>query len=580
MMKKSMKRGISALVAAFAVPGALLVAVPAQADIAPEGGLPETVTADALPTVQINGVVWDQEIVGNTVYVGGQFTMARPAGAAAGVNETARANLLAYNLQTGELIDSWAPSANAQVKSISSNADGSVIYVAGHFTQINGTNRGRVAALDPVTGALKTNVTTAFDSAIYSVHWTPEALYVGGSFTRAGSLTRNRVAAISPSNGQVLPFSPTIADRNVQTITTNPAGDKVVIGGAFTSANGSNNPGYGLVMVDAATGKTNLPLSANGIIRNAGEKSAILSLDADADGFYGVGYVSGKKAGTTEGTFAVDWNGNLQWVEDCHGDSYDIVPSSDVVYVASHKHYCANLGTGGFPQTDPWPYYRATAHTKAATGISQKDIFPDSYLDQAGKPSNTLLNWFPEVNAGTFTGQGQGTWDVDANDDYVVMGGEFTRVNNTAQQGIVRFAKKEIAPRKQGPRTLDKELVPTVRSVASGVNRITWPATWDRDNAAITYKVSRDTPSNVVYTETQKARFWEARSMGFTDRGLTPGQTVQYRVQAVDSSGNTKTSEWVSVTVSGSGSLSNYANTVLDDKPLKYWRLGETSGRP
>ena len=579
MMKKSMKRGISALVAAFAVPGALLVAVPAQADIAPEGGLPETVTADALPTVQINGVVWDQEIVGNTVYVGGQFTMARPAGAAAGVNETARANLLAYNLQTGELIDSWAPSANAQVKSISSNADGSVIYVAGHFTQINGTNRGRVAALDPVTGALKTNVTTAFDSAIYSVHWTPEALYVGGSFTRAGSLTRNRVAAISPSNGQVLPFSPTIADRNVQTITTNPAGDKVVIGGAFTSANGSNNPGYGLVMVDAATGKTNLPLSANGIIRNAGEKSAILSLDADADGFYGVGYVSGKKAGTTEGTFAVDWNGNLQWVEDCHGDSYDIVPSGDVVYVASHKHYCANLGTGGFPQTDPWPYYRATAYTKAATGISQKDIFPDSYLDQAGKPSNTLLNWFPEVNAGTFTGQGQGTWDVDANDDYVVMGGEFTRVNNTAQQGIVRFAKKEIAPRKQGPRTLDKDFVPTVRAVASGVNRITWPAAWDRDNAAITYKVSRDTASNVVYTETQKARFWEARSMGFTDRGLTPGQTVQYRVQAVDSSGNIMNSTWVTVTVSGSGTLSNYANAVLDDKPLKYWRLGETSGR-
>ena len=47
-------------------------------------------TADALPTVQINGVVWNQEIVGNTVYVGGDFTTARPAGAAAGTNEVAR----------------------------------------------------------------------------------------------------------------------------------------------------------------------------------------------------------------------------------------------------------------------------------------------------------------------------------------------------------------------------------------------------------------------------------------------------------------------------------------------------------
>ena len=42
------------------------------------------VTADALPTVQINGVVWSQAVVGNTVYVGGNFANARPAGCGAG----------------------------------------------------------------------------------------------------------------------------------------------------------------------------------------------------------------------------------------------------------------------------------------------------------------------------------------------------------------------------------------------------------------------------------------------------------------------------------------------------------------
>ena len=42
------------------------------------------VTADALPTVQINGVVWDQEIIGNTAYAVGEFTSARPAGGPAG----------------------------------------------------------------------------------------------------------------------------------------------------------------------------------------------------------------------------------------------------------------------------------------------------------------------------------------------------------------------------------------------------------------------------------------------------------------------------------------------------------------
>ena len=43
-----------------------------------------TVSADGLPTVQINGVAWTQVIIGNTVFVGGNFTEARPAGAAAG----------------------------------------------------------------------------------------------------------------------------------------------------------------------------------------------------------------------------------------------------------------------------------------------------------------------------------------------------------------------------------------------------------------------------------------------------------------------------------------------------------------
>ena len=54
--------------------------------------------------MQIDGVVWAQAIVGNTVYAGGQFANARPAGAAAGTNLTPRTNLLAYDLTTGALI--------------------------------------------------------------------------------------------------------------------------------------------------------------------------------------------------------------------------------------------------------------------------------------------------------------------------------------------------------------------------------------------------------------------------------------------------------------------------------------------
>ena len=74
-----------------------------------------TVAADALPTVQVDGVVWQQVVVGNTVYVAGSFATARPAGAAPGVSTVPRVNLLAYDIRTGDLISSWAPRTNAQV---------------------------------------------------------------------------------------------------------------------------------------------------------------------------------------------------------------------------------------------------------------------------------------------------------------------------------------------------------------------------------------------------------------------------------------------------------------------------------
>ena len=110
----------------------LLGGAPAAADTQPPlPTTPPTVSSDPLPTVQINGVVWDQVIVGNRVYVTGRVHQARPAGAAAGTNETPRSNILAYDLTTGELITTWAPSLNAQGLAIAASADGSRIFVGG-----------------------------------------------------------------------------------------------------------------------------------------------------------------------------------------------------------------------------------------------------------------------------------------------------------------------------------------------------------------------------------------------------------------------------------------------------------------
>ena len=157
---------VGAMVAAGAVVVAglaagVVLASPASADPAPIGeGTASTVTADALPTAQINGVVWSQVVVGNSVYAAGNFTQARPAGVAVGgAGSVARGNLMSYNLTTGGLT-SFAPTLNAQAKVVTASPDGSRIYVGGSFTTANGQNRYRIAAYSTATGQLIIDVRT------------------------------------------------------------------------------------------------------------------------------------------------------------------------------------------------------------------------------------------------------------------------------------------------------------------------------------------------------------------------------------------------------------------------------------
>ena len=85
-------RRLATITAALAVAGASLVAVApaAVAAVSPVQDRPAAgVTADALPTVQIDGVVWSQAVVGNTVYAGGKFDQ-RPAGRRRGGHEPDR----------------------------------------------------------------------------------------------------------------------------------------------------------------------------------------------------------------------------------------------------------------------------------------------------------------------------------------------------------------------------------------------------------------------------------------------------------------------------------------------------------
>jgi PKD repeat protein len=565
--------------AAVVVFSSFVVASPALADSNPtnpaDPATPTTVTTDALPTPQIDGVVWTQKVVGNTVFVGGKFTNARPYGSAAGVNTVSRTYLLSYNLTTGVLNPGFAPVLNNQVRSIQASADGSTIYVSGAFTTVNGVTRNRVAALNATTGALVTAFNPTPNYVVNAIALKGNTLWLGGAFASVGSATRGKVAAVNATTGAVLPFTATAAGGDVTSLALSPDGSKLIVGGNFTTLNGSSNPGYGLGAVDSTSGAL-LPWNVNSLIRNGGTQASITALSSDADGLYGSGYVFGA-GGNLEGSFRADWtNGDLIWVEDCHGDTYSIATTANAEYVAGHPHYCGNIG--GFPQTSPvWTMHRGLAFSKAATQTATAD--PYGYYNYAGNPAPSLQNWYPEFNVGTYTGQNQGPWSVATSPDskYVLYGGEFTTINGIQQQGLVRFAVPSIAPNKMGPQDSGANFAPSVVSLASGSARISWTSNWDPDNSTLTYAVYRDGSGTPIYTTKADSSVWNKPALGFVDTGLAPGSTHSYRVRATDPNGNTVIGDGASVTVT-STPASAYTSTVLGQGASSLWRLDETSG--
>ena len=202
-------RVLTAIAAAAAVIAAMLatgVQSPAVADTAPpvvSPATPVTVSADGLPTVQINGVVWSQVTVGNTVYATGNFTSARPAGSPAGTNETPRANLLAYDIRTGNLITGFNHTLNAQGLVLTAAPDGTRVYLGGDFTTIDGQPRNRIAAFDTTTGALISTFHPTVTNRVRALAATPTTVYLGGDFITVDGVTRTRLAAVSAADGPV-----------------------------------------------------------------------------------------------------------------------------------------------------------------------------------------------------------------------------------------------------------------------------------------------------------------------------------------------------------------------------------------
>ncbi|MFC5381901.1 PKD domain-containing protein [Aquipuribacter nitratireducens] len=555
---------------------ALVASVPAAGDTVPPPGTPATVAADALPTVQVNGVVWSQAVIGDRVWAAGSFTTARPAGSAPGQNEVDRRNVLVYDIRTGQRDTTFTEWLNATGHVVAASPDGRRVYVGGDFTSASGVRHERIVAFDAVTGRAVHAFDAHLDARVSAIAATNDTVYVGGSFLSANGVPRTRLAAFRASDGALLDWAPTAQDQPVQALTLTRDGSRLYVGGKFLGLNGNGVKGLGAL--DPVTGSS-LPVPAAAVIRNGGERGGITSLAVDGDTLYGTGFTFGSLAvGNLEGVFAARaGDGQLTWVADCHGDHYSVAPVGDTVYAAGHAHYCGNVGS--FGQTTPWRFDRALAFSTQPKGtLLPNSVDSGRYFDFGGLPRPDALHWYPYMDAGTYTGQNQGPWSVTGNADYVAFGGEFTEAMNIRQQGLVRFARHGLRPEVIGPQS-SASLTPVLDTLEPGSVRVAWQTSWDYDNRALTYRVVRNGQvSAPVHTVTVDSASFDRPYLSFTDTDVVPGQTYAYRVYVRDGVGNENRGNTVTTTVAGGTALTSYPRRVRADGAQHLWRLGEASG--
>ncbi|MDN6555219.1 MAG: PKD domain-containing protein [Acidipropionibacterium acidipropionici] len=536
------------------------------------------VTADPLPTVQINdGYVWAQTTIGTTVYAVGQFKNVRPAGAAVGANLTARSNILAYDITTGDLITTFAPTVNGVIKAVAPSPDGKRVYIGGSFTTVNGQSRSNFAVLDASSGQLASGLApTVGGTGVYAITATSAKVYVGGLFAQANGVARKNLAAFDTSSGALQTWAPT-TDLQVDAMVMEPTTGKVVIGGRFYAVNSKEQ--RGLANLDPASGAVNTAWQAPNTVKdgwNSGTYAGgagIFALATDSTGVYGTGWVnSNASVGNLEGTFAAEaGTGKVRWVADCHGDHYGVYSTGSVVYTTDHTHQCETTSMWGYTPTKVYRY--TESYTAQAKGkLSTSSVLGSLYKDWGGTASPAVHDWFPDFTVGTTSGLGQAALTVTGANGYVSIGGEFGTVNNHLVQGLTRFSTKPSTGAKQGPRVQTADWKPTVSGGNAGTARVTIPANWDRDDLDLTYTLKRQGSSAPVASKVVASTWWNQPTVSLTDPSAATGSGT-YTVTATDRDGNSVTSSPVTASVV-SGTTSKYATEVLKDDPTVYYRLG------
>jgi uncharacterized delta-60 repeat protein len=401
-----------------------------------------------------NGIIRTTSIQSDgKIIIGGEFTF---------YNGTAKNNIARLN-SNGTLDGTFNldAGANGTIQTTSIQSDGKII-IGGSFTSYNGTAINRIARLN-TDGTLDTSFNPgigANDNIWTTSIQSDGKIIIGGDFTSYNGTTRNRIARLNPNGTLDAVFNPGTGVTSVVRTNLIQSDGKIIIGGNFTSFNGTSrnkiarlnangtldnsfNPGTGVSGDGSYINTTTMQTDGKIIIAgpfswyNGTYRSNIARLNTDGtlDSTFSPG--QGAPLATTVYTTALQSDGKII----IGGDFYSFNGSS--------RNKIARLNTNGTLDST-FNYGTGVYNTISTTCIYTTSIQSDGKIIIGGELNSyngTAINKVARLNVnGTFDlsfNQGTGANnDVFAtsiqSDGKIIIGGNFTFYNGTAINRIAR----------------------------------------------------------------------------------------------------------------------------------------------
>ena len=361
-----------------------------------------------------------------------------------GVGDVCDASLAIAN--AGSLNTGFNPGsgANNNVNTSAVQADGKII-IGGSFTSFNGTARNNIARLNS-NGSLDTSFNSAMgaNNSISITAVQPDGrVIIGGNFTSYNGVVRNRIARVNPDGSLDVSFNPGSGANNyVSSFFIQPDG-RIMIGGSFTSFNGTSrnciarlnadgsldtsfNPGSGansyVVVTEQPDGK--IVIGGNFTTFNGTARNHIARLNAD--GSLDSSFNPGSGTNNTVSSVAVQADGKI------------VIGGGFTSINGTARNYIARLNADGSLDTTFNPGSGANGYVYTLALQADRKILiggtftnrvvrlnADGSLDTSFNPGSGANNYVYTLSVQAF--------------GKVIIGGAFTQYNGIARNYIARF---------------------------------------------------------------------------------------------------------------------------------------------